>query len=430
MFQRLRNIFSIAILLLVASPAVAQQFLAGAAKRSIQPKLPVPVSGGMGAPSMATQAKGELMARAIAVSDGRTTVAIASLDLLGFPSVLCDRVRTKVKGLPADQILIGSTHTHSAPDCYAFPDGKGGHTGDLKYIDSVVEQVAAAIQAAVDSLKPASLKVASGQAEGKIAYNYYAPALYDKRMGVLQALSSDGQAIFTLVNYALHPEVLGNEVGIVSPDLVWPLCEKLESDHGGMAIFMNGAQGGMVTADNRSLDQLKDLNNAVWKDERSWEECIRIGELMAREATRIAASAPAQAHPILTSKVRQVSFPIDSDILWQVFSFSPLGYKSNKTERLIEVPVNVINLGDCQIASIPGEALPNIGYYLKRKMNAKHQFLFGLTNDAFGYILTKVDYQSFPRYEYVSRVCLGEMTGEILIENIVEMINELPAANK
>ena len=37
----------------------------------------------------------------------------------------------------SDYILIGATHTHSAPDAYAFPDGKGGTTADLK-ADTVV----------------------------------------------------------------------------------------------------------------------------------------------------------------------------------------------------------------------------------------------------------------------------------------------------
>ena len=74
--------------------------------------------------------------------------------------------------------------------------------------------------------------------------------------------------------------------------------------------------------------------------------------------------------------------------------------------------------------TIPGEALPNIGFYLKRKMKGEHNFLFGLTNDAFGYILTKVDYESFERYSYVSRTSLGEMTGEILIENALQMIEQ------
>lgn len=417
-----RSFFAFILICLCCSSVGLAQFQAGAAKKSIQPKLPVPISGGMGAPSMANVAKGELTARAVAMSDGKTTIAICCVDVLGFPSILCDRVRAKVKGIAPEGIIIGATHTHSAPDCYAFPDGKGGHTGDLKYIDFVVDQTAAAIQSALDAMKPAQLRTASGIAEGKIAYNYYAPALYDQRMGVLQATTTEGKAIFTLVNYALHPEVLGNERGIVSPDAIGPLCESLEQQFGGLGIFMNGAQGGMVTADNRNLDQLRDPAKAVWNDQRSWEECLRIGNLMASEAARLIKPAEVRQSPNINNQVRKVSFPIDSDILWQVFTMSPLGYKADRQERVIQVPINLVTIADCQIATIPGEALPNIGFYLKRKMKAKHQFLFGLTNDAFGYILTKVDFASFPRYDYVSRVSLGEMTGEILIENVVGMI--------
>jgi len=86
-----------------------------------------------------------------------------------------------------------------------------------------------------------------------------------------------------------------------------------------------------------------------------------------------------------------------------------------------------VNLGTAQILTIPGEALPNIGFYLKRKMHGTQNLLFGLTNDAFGYILTKVDFRSFPRYDYVSRTSLGELTGEILIDQALELVNKSPA---
>jgi hypothetical protein len=59
-------------------------------------------------------------------------------------------------------------------------------------------------------------------------------------------------------------------------------------------------------------------------------------------------------------------------------------------------------------------------------MSTKQPFLFGLTNDAFGYMLTKVDFQSFKRYDYVSRTSLGEMTGEIYIEQALKLIQESP----
>ena len=406
----------------------SEQLQVGVGRRVITPNPLLPVSGGMGPTAPATEKRGELEARAIVYRSGPTTVAFVALDLLGFPSVLCDRVRSQTPGIPPANILVGSTHTHSAPDCYAFPDGKGGHTGDLKYIDLVCKNAADAINDALESLRPAQLKVATEDALGQIAYNYYAPDLYDRRMSVIQAIGSDGATIATLVNYAIHPEVLGSRLGIVSPDLVGPLRDHLERESGGMAMFMNGAQGGMVTADNRNLEKPKDALRGYWSDNRTWEECQRIGKTMANEAIRIVREAPVQSSPVLMCASTDVTFPVNNEVLWMVVQGSPLKYPHNPNHS-ITTRINVVNLGNAQILTIPGEALPNIGFYLKRKMHGQHNLLFGLTNDAFGYILTKVDFASFPRYEYVSRTSLGEMTGEILIERALELVDKCPMAN-
>jgi hypothetical protein len=383
----------------------------------------------MGQPRPAREKRGELTARALVFRKGDISVAIVAIDSLGIPSVLGDRVRAKVRGVPAENILIGATHTHSAPDCYAFPDGKGGHTGDLAYMQLVCDRAAEAVNAALDHLEPALLKVATGEAKGKIAYNYYAPELYDRRMSVLQAVRADGKPMATLVNYAIHPEVLGNDVGILSPDLVGPLCDKLEAQTGGMALFVNGAQGGMITADNRLLDRPRDPLHGYWQDARTWEECLRIGHLMADEALRIVKDAPVQRDPTLFCTSETVRFPVESPLMWAVITLSPLQYPHNE-DHSVNARINLINLGTAQILTIPGEALPNIGFYLKRKMQGRHNLLFGLTNEAFGYILTKVDFTSFPRYDYVSRTSLGEMTGEILIEHALALVSKAPPPDR
>ena len=410
-------------------PPVRADIQVGAAVRVITPNPLLPVSGGMGAPNPTREKRGELTARALVLQKGGVSVAIVSLDLIGFPSVLGDRVRAKVSRIRADHILIGSTHTHSAPDCYAFPDGKGGHTGDLQYMASVCEKAAEAVNEAIDRLQPAWIKIATGDAQGKIAYNYYAPDLYDRRMGVIQAVSPQGKPIATLVNYAVHPEVLGNDIGILSPDLVGPLCEEIESKGGGTALFMNSAQGGMVTADNRDLDKPRDQQRGYWNDLRSWDECLRIGHLMAAEARRIIKDAPEQKEPALFCDSINVRFPVNSMLMWGVIEGSPLKYPHND-DQSINARINLLNLGNAQVLTIPGEALPNIGFYLKRKMHGKNNLLFGLTNEAFGYILTKVDFHSFPRYDYVSRTSLGEMTGEILIEKSLELVKRTPAPDR
>jgi hypothetical protein len=408
-----------------AQQPTAGPLYVGAGKRIITPSPLLPVSGGLGPTRPTREKRGDLTARALYVRRGSVATAIVGLDLLGFPAVLADRVRARVPRIPPENILIGSTHTHSAPDCYAFPDGKGGHTGDLAYMDRVCVLAAEAINEAIDAAQPARLRVATGEAQGKIAYNYYAPDLYDRRMSVIQALTPEGKTIATLVNYAVHPEVLGNELGILSPDLCGPLYDRLEERAGGMAMFMNGAQGGMITADNRNLERVKDAQRGYWEDARTWEECLRIGHTMADEALRIVAKAPVQEKPGLLCRSAVVTLPVQSPELWFVVTNSPLRYPHGK-DRTVQTRLNLVNLGNSQILTIPGEALPNIGFYTKRKMRGANNLLFGLTNDAFGYILTKVDFHSFPRYEYVSRTSLGEMTGEILTEKWLELVKSSP----
>jgi len=418
----------LAVVLLHAAIAHAE-FKSSAARRVITPNPLLPISGGLGPTAEAREKQGELTARAVVYQEGETTVAVVGLDLLGFPSVLCDRVRARVPRIKAQNILIGSTHSHSAPDCYAFPDGRGGHTGNLDYMELVCQKAAEAINEALDALRPARLKVATGEARGKIAYNYYAPDLYDRRMSVLQAVDADGKTIATLVNYAIHPEVLGPKSGILSPDLIGPLCDRIESQAGGMAVFMNGAQGGMITADNRDLNRPRDPQTAYWHDNNTWDECLRIGHTMADEALRIVREAPVQERPTVFCGSIDVSFPVENEVIWNVILGSPLKYPRN-SDHSVTARINVVNLGNAQILTIPGEALPNIGFYLKRKMNGQHNLLFGLTNDAFGYILTKVDFNSFPRYAYVSRTSLGEMTGEILIERSLHFVDQCPRPDR
>lgn len=409
------------LLILQGALSAQDQLMVGAAVENITPDPLLPVSGGFGAPNPVKEKRGELTSRAVVFQRGDTTVAVVSLDVLGFPGVLADRIRKEVKRIPAENILVASTHNHSGPDCYAFPDGKGGHTADLEYIDSVCKKSARAINAAIDDLKPAKLKIGTDEAKGKIAYNYYAPDLYDRRMSVIQAIGADSKPIVTLVNYAIHPEVLGPGVGILSPDLVGPLCDSIEANTGGKAIFVNGAQGGMVTADNRDLDRPSNSQRGYWHDDRTWDECLRIGKLMASEALRIIKDASLQSDPVLTCISTDMKVPVESKDLWGVVLYSPLKYPHND-DQSITTRINLVNLGDAQILTIPGEALPNIGFYLKRKMGGKHNLLFGLTNDAFGYILTKEDFRSFPRYDYISDVSLGEMTGEIFMETSLELV--------
>ena len=302
--------------LLVCGMSTAEAFKAGAALRLITPDPLLPISGGTGLPGPVKEKKGDLYARALVMERGETRVAIVSLDVIGFPAALCDRVRGRIGGVPGGHVLIGSTHTHSAPDIYAFPDEQGKHHADLEYIDWVCTIAAEAVNEAVAKLAPAKLKIVHEEIGDRIAWNAYAPALFDPRCGVLQAAGIDGNAICTLVNYAIHPEVLGPKRGILSPDICGPFYDRIEAQGGGMALFMNSAQGGMVTADDRGV---KGNEGSA-----RWEECIRIGERLADEALRIIDGAKSQENPVLHVAAETVVFPVESALLLALGAGSPV----------------------------------------------------------------------------------------------------------
>ena len=393
----------------------------GIASTNVTPDPLLPVSGGVPDPDerppAATKKQGELEARALVIENSGTKIAIVSVPYLGFSGTLGDKVRAQVKGIKPENVMIGSTHVHSAPDMYAFPINEKGETlADLDYIAASCDKIAKCINDANGKLAPASAKIAEAKIAEKIAYNYYAPQLYDRRCNVIQFIGEDGNAIATFVNYAIHPEVIGPGQGICSPDVIGPFHDRIAENGGGMAIFMNSAQGGMVTADCRGPDG---------KDIQTWDECIRIGNLLADEALRIVKDAPVQKDPMLYCGAKKVSFPIDSDDMKFIVAYSPMKTALNP-DGTVGTTINLVNFGTAQMLTIPGEALPNIGFYLKRKMHGEQNFLLGLTNDAFGYILTREDFQSFDRYNYVSRTSLGEQTGPILVDESLKLVEGSP----
>src|SRR4051795_12309608 len=102
----LRLIILAAALLCLSGRAARAELLVGAGKRVITPDPLLPVSGGLGPTHPTREKRGDLTARALYLRRGDVSVAIVSLDLLGFPSVLGDRVRARVPRIPPKNILI------------------------------------------------------------------------------------------------------------------------------------------------------------------------------------------------------------------------------------------------------------------------------------------------------------------------------------
>ena len=125
------KVMVLTVCFLLVSGLAGAEFKAGVAVRIVTPDPLLPVSGGAGPGAPATKKLGDLTVRALVLEDEDTRVAIVGADFLGFPATLGNKVRAMVSDISPENILIGVTHTHSAPDCYGFPDRRGKTSADL-----------------------------------------------------------------------------------------------------------------------------------------------------------------------------------------------------------------------------------------------------------------------------------------------------------
>ena len=109
------------LLLALAQAVLGQQsnqrlFKAGAAASNITPPLGSPIVGGW-EPYPAAYVHDELHARCLVLDDGRTRLAIAVSDNVGIAREVFDEAKRAISqktGLPPANMLMSSTHTHSA----------------------------------------------------------------------------------------------------------------------------------------------------------------------------------------------------------------------------------------------------------------------------------------------------------------------------
>ncbi|KKK56334.1 hypothetical protein LCGC14_3065560, partial [marine sediment metagenome] len=157
--MKLRPSILIPAMLILVSSAVGDEtkiFRAGAAAIDITPqKLPVIVSGGF-LEGTADRVHDPLHARCLVLDDAATRLAIVVVDTLAMPRDLLDQAKAtaeKATGIPTDRIMIGATHTHSAPSVL----GALGSGVQEDYARWLPGRIAESIEQAVENLAPAKV---------------------------------------------------------------------------------------------------------------------------------------------------------------------------------------------------------------------------------------------------------------------------------
>jgi neutral ceramidase len=234
----MRTLYSILLTTLTAMlscAALAQtpaaSFRAGAAKIDITPaQLPKNIEGILD----------HIYARAIVIDNGATSAALVSVDtgMLGEQvwRTVSQRIEKEL-GIPAQNLIMNPTHTHSA---------FGGSA----------DQVFSVVKAAKQKLQPARIGYGTGVSYINVnrniidrktnkwweGANYDGPS--DKTVAVIKFETTDGEPIAAYYNYACHAVVTGN-TDMLSGDFPGAASRYIEDsfDDRIVALFSTGAQG-------------------------------------------------------------------------------------------------------------------------------------------------------------------------------------------
>jgi len=411
-------VMAVAVLLIGSLAPVRAQgaFLAGAAKAKITPQGPVWIAGYEGN-RRSVGVHDDLWARALVLRSGGQTLAIASVDLLGFPNIYLQRVRQVLAPKANESILVAATHVHSAPDVIGLWGPSELQSGvDQAYVDSVIKTVARVIQEATANLAPASVKYAAGEVAG-VSKNIRVPEILDTGLTALQVVGKDGKVIATLVNFACHPEIMHNKY--VTADFPNWIYQRVEGQAGGVALFLNGAQGGMVTGN---------VEHVYDKGQENWDDPARIGNAIADQALEALAKAPAIEDAPIAVRTAPLRVPLQNPQFEAAIAAGLL--PDFRKDGQVDTEVAAGTIGRAEFCTIPGEAFPNIGFLLRRWMTGDVKFVFGLTQDELGYIMSREDW-GLRLYRYESSMSQGPEMGYRLVEALhplIEQVNPKPRA--
>ena len=216
-----------------------------------------------------------LLGTGIAFSDGENRALLMSLDLIGIPQLLQDRLRQTVADylkLPREAVFIACTHTHQGP-------GTAEETGRIvepEYVDWLEKRLCDIAFLAMQDLAPTKMRYTHGRVEdvafvrrfrmkdGKAKTNpgfqnpdILHPIGTPDEESTLLILQRDGKPEIGIINFQVHPDVIGGTKFTADyPKFVRDTYEANVPNS--LCMYINGAQGDTNHVDVRlGPDQLR-----------------------------------------------------------------------------------------------------------------------------------------------------------------------------
>ena len=410
---------------------------AGAAVIDITPGVGIAMGGYGARQGVSTEIHDPLYVRTLVLDDGQTQLVLAVCDLVGVPAELVEQARQLIErdcGIPADNVCISATHTHSGPLLRT--------EGVEDYVSVTAQKIGGAVHVALGRMQPVMLKVATTEV-ATISQNRRHPDWPIETTARILLAAPEGGAppVATVVNYACHATVLEYDNLLYSADFPGAVVRAVEQAIGGTGIYMQGAAGNinpiwmrhdfqeveriggiLGAAAARVAHELRPLGEGQWGVNLSWSE-----ETPKEPAPGTVLDGAKLASARRSLDVERKRLPtlaeIEAEIAEIEVSLAALPENDRGGRRAIRPRLNALRMDrsqklsdpaepgqteavelqafrisdECAVVMLPGEFFVEVAREIERLVGIKHLLICGYANATSGYFPTA---ESFPQGGY------------------------------
>ncbi len=383
--------------------AVEPDWKAGLATVRITPEKPLPMAGYASRTKPFERVEQDIYAKALALEDSQGHIAVlVTTDLIGLSRAVaepvCARLQQKTK-LARSQILLSSSHTHSAPVLSDEDRSESGATAEdarniVAYTRSLQDKLVEVATQALSRLEPARVSWDSCVAHFAMNRREFTPrgvilgvnprGLVDRSVPVLRVDSPEGKLRAVLFGYACHNTTLTQTNYNLCGDYAGFAQAYIQERHPeAQAMFMIGCGGDANPYPRGTMENAREH-----------------GATLGREVCRVLDGSLRPVAGPLTCVFDRVSLPL------QQFSRSELQAMTNgpswqtgnakamlarldgggQLATVYEAPVAVWHLGtNLTVVALSGEVVVDYVPLLEQAIGPLHLWVAAYCNDVFGY---------------------------------------------
>ncbi len=322
-----------------------------------------------------------LFVRVMVLSDGITTIALISLEIVGMLLEFGDQVRYRLEayGFAPKNVFVFATHTHAGSDTLGLYGPIIGKSGiNKRYMLFIMDKIVEATIEAEKNLVPVEM-YHSYSTRNDLIENYRNPEIIDGSLHIVKFKSGDS-IVGIIWTFTAQPEITNRANTEISADYPGLVSGMIEKEFGGVALFglgLGGAQSPIYC-------------------EHGYEKLSEYADELYKEIQKIFNVEKKLEPSNIEVRHRKVLLPLTNanfKLLIDIGLFDRQLIDGN-----IPTVMSKVRIGNLHFVNIPGEPFPRLLAPLFEKYGRKDDvyIVFSDVEEELGYYIPLEEYQLKP----------------------------------